>query len=343
MKILSIARALPSRRVTNDELVELALERASGNGSSAAQLDSLETTIRELLARTGARTRFHRAPGERAFDFGVAAGRAALDRAELGPESVDLLIYAGIGRGFLEPATANVFQDAIGAVNATCFDVLDACASWIRAVDVAHALIAAGQYRIAMILNCEFNFREYYPDVMNSELQELASIFSIGEAATATVLTGDARREFRATFRNVGRGSMYCQIPLPHAKEYLDGSFQENWLPLQFYTRPAMLHKLAIDALAEQYASDAAFSRYVPDIVFGHSVGVWTSQLVGKKLGLDPAKHYEIFPEYGNTVSASLPLAMSLAIDAGTLSRGSRVLGVVGSAGVTTSLAKFTF
>ena len=71
------------------------------------------------------------------------------------PTEIDLLIYVGVGRGFIEPATANVFQDLIGLRSATCFDILDACASWLRAVHVARAFIASGAYRHIMILNAE--------------------------------------------------------------------------------------------------------------------------------------------------------------------------------------------
>ena len=53
---------------------------------------------------------------------------------------------------------ANIFQAELGLGRATCFDVLDACASWIRSLQLAKALITAGTYRTVMILNCELNF-----------------------------------------------------------------------------------------------------------------------------------------------------------------------------------------
>ena len=65
---------------------------------------------------------------EKAIDFGVDGGRQAIATAGMVPEDIDLLIYVGVSRGFLEPATANVFQHEFGFTKATCFDVLDACA-----------------------------------------------------------------------------------------------------------------------------------------------------------------------------------------------------------------------
>ena len=61
--------------------------------------------------------------------------------------------------GYIEPATANVFQKILKLNKATCFDILDACASWLRAIHVAHSFIKTGMYKRVMILNCEYKHR----------------------------------------------------------------------------------------------------------------------------------------------------------------------------------------
>ena len=152
MKILGIAHALPSREVTNDHLVERIMRHAS-NAVPAGDRSRFADELSARFERAGAVTRFHRAPDELAVGFGLEAGRRALERSGLGPEDIDLLIYVGVGRGFLEPATANVFQHRLGLTRATCFDLLDACASWLRALDVAQHMIARQAYRHAMILD----------------------------------------------------------------------------------------------------------------------------------------------------------------------------------------------
>ena len=162
MRFAAVAHALPSRLVTNDDLLERVAQQ-NRDLLSADRLREVSHYLEEQLRRAGAVGRYHRDDGESALDFGVAAGRLALERADLPASSVDLLVYAGVGRGFLEPATANVFQDALHLSNATCFDILDACASWMRAVDIARYMLTAGPARTAMILNCEFNFAEYEP------------------------------------------------------------------------------------------------------------------------------------------------------------------------------------
>ena len=119
------AAFLPVRPITQVHLATLTERvRHLDVPSSALLARSLETLFKR--SRTFVRYR-HLAP-EKAIDFGVDAGRQAIATAGMVPEDIDLLIYVGVSRGFLEPAKANVFQYELGFTKATCFDVLDACA-----------------------------------------------------------------------------------------------------------------------------------------------------------------------------------------------------------------------
>jgi 3-oxoacyl-[acyl-carrier-protein] synthase III len=345
MRISAIAHALPSRSVSNEELVERVAARNRGS-IPESHLDGLCAFLRTQLTRSGAHSRFHRAEGEKAIDLGLAAGRRALESSKCAPESIDLLIYTGVGRGFVEPATANVFQSELGLSNATCFDLLDACASWLRGVDVARHLLAPGTYQRAMVLNCEANFREYEPPRIGSlaEMELLWSGFTVGEAATATVIERDSTDDgYRTSFRNSGAHIFDCQIPLPHASQFQNGHGWHGAPSMLFVARADALASGAIRQLHRQYWSDEVLTRHQYDVIFGHSVSVPVSQTVLRGLELDPARFYEIFPQYGNVVSASLPLAMSLAQSDGKLKRGDRVLLIMGGAGITTALSTFVF
>lgn len=345
MRICSVAHALPSQRVTNDQIVDRIANRHR-DSLAASDVETMRAYFHAQLERTGACTRHHRAESEKALALGIRAGNAALDAAGIPPGSIDLLIYAGVGRGFLEPATANVFQSELGLSNATCFDLLDACASWLRALDVAQHLIASGAYRHVMLLNCETNFREYEPTRITSlsEVELLWAGLTVGEAATATVITsGGSDAGYRATFRNAGAQFDDCQIPLPHAAEFQNGRGVAYFPPMQFYARPEALARGAMKHLYQQFWSDPVLPSLQYDVVFGHSVSVPVSRALQRMLRVEPERHYEIFPMYGNVVSASLPLAMSLAAAEGRLQRGHRVLLIMGGGGLTTGLSTFIF
>ncbi len=344
MKFLDIAHALPSLKVTNESMVAQVLER-SRKHLSLDELKALESRIWKFFQASGTRIRYHRATGERAIDFALKAGRKVLERAGKSPEDVDLLIYAGVGRGWVEPATANLFQGELGLRRATCFDVLDACASWIRSVFIAKTFLDQAIYKLVMVLNCEFNFREYANFELSSveDLQNSFSAYTIGEAATATLLTAEGDPgDTQLSFKTWGEKHSLCKIPLPNAGDFsTNGS--NGMKPMAFFTHPSELLSFTVRKLVGHFKDTLAIASQKYDLVIGHAVSESATSAVVKLLNLDPRSVFETHGRFGNTVSASLPLALAVAEEEGRLERGMRVLLLMGSAGVTTALGSFTY
>jgi 3-oxoacyl-[acyl-carrier-protein] synthase III len=331
--------------VSNQDLIEEVLNRSREN-LSTADLSKIERRIKRFFKMSGTETRFHRKIGEKALDFAVEAGKKALKKAGVQPEDVDLLIYAGVGRGWVEPATANLFHSELGLKRATCFDVLDACASWIRALSIAKTFIDQAVYKTVMILNCEFNFREYANFELGKveELDNFFSAFTIGEAATATLVTSDSQAPDKDTlfsFRTWGEKHGLCKILLPNAENY---SRDMNGLkPLSFFTAPGELLSFTMRKLVAHFRETKAFASQTYDLVIGHAVSSTATKTVCRLAGLDTDRVFETHQRFGNTVSATLPLALSVAEDEGRLKRGMKVLLLMGSAGVTTGIVSFEY
>lgn len=342
MKILSIGYALPSRKVTNDEMIAEIIEK-NRDHLSPQEISVFEEKIRRFFRMSGTVTRFHRSQGEKALDFAVRAGREALRKAGVSPEDIDLLIYAGVGRGWVEPATANLFQSELGLSSATCFDVLDACASWIRSLSIARSFLAQKIYRLVMILNCEFNFREYANfEIRNDqELENSFSAFTIGEAATATIVGPSERDDSFFSFKTWGEKHGLCKITLPNAADFSRNG--EHLKPMSFFTAPGELLSFTVRKLVAHFRETQAMIHRVPDIIVGHAVSVASTIKAAQLMGLDPARVFETHNRFGNTVSATLPLGLAVAEDEDRLHRGDQVLLVMGSAGVTTALAAFEY
>ena len=344
MRISSIAHALPSRRVTNQDLIGAVMER-NRQHLGLRDLRLLETSLRRAFRLAGTEIRYHRANGEKAVDLGLRAGRDALYAASLDPDEVDLLIYAGVGRGWIEPAMANLFQSELQMHRATCFDVLDACASWLRSLFIAQSFIDSGVYKRVMVLNCEFNFKEYATFEIGSidELRTSFSAFTIGEAATATILSDEGpRNSIRISFKTWGEKHDLCKIPLPHVADFSTNGCG-NGKPMRFFTAPTELLSFTIQELVSHVREAQLLSTYEHDIVIGHTVSAAVSSAVASQLKIDRSKVFETHGRFGNTVSASLPLALSVAEMEGRLRRGMRVLLLMGSAGVSTAVCSFVY
>ncbi len=345
MKILNISYAIPSLKVSNQDVVREVLER-SRKHLSFADLKKLERRIKKFFRMSGSETRYHRNAGERAWNFALSAGKKALAAAGVDPEDIDLLIYAGVGRGWIEPATANLFQHELGLAKATCFDVMDACASWIRSLSIAQSFLDQAAYRMVMILNCEFSFREYARmEIKDLDcLQNSFSAYTIGEAATATILTNDGDQgNCRFSFRTWGEKHGLCKIPLPNAADFTPENGHRAATPLAFFTSPAELFTFTINKLIGHFRETAPIAEKDHDLIIGHAVSGFATDRVVRKLGLDPDRVFETHPRFGNTVSASLPLGLAVAEKEGRLKRGMQVLLLMGSAGVTTGLGSLEY
>ncbi|WP_195179344.1 3-oxoacyl-ACP synthase III family protein [Mesorhizobium sp. INR15] len=338
---------LPSHRVGNDELIAEVLGRSAAH-MNERQLRQLDRSFRVLFDAAGTKVRYLRAPEETAHDFVVGVANAALRRSGMSPGDIDLLIWVGVGRGFLEPATSVVFQDALHMVNATCFDVLDACASWLRALHVAHAHIRNGDYRNVMILNGEFNFREYadFEFKSVSDLQHNFSTFTIGEAATATILSADSDEgdDFYASFRTHGDLRNLCMIPLPNLAQFNGAPADAHAKPLTFYSHAKELFEFGISKLIDHYNTEARIKAFTPEIVFGHAASDAASTRIAKGCNAENDHiYYFAHARFGNTVSASVPLAMAHAEKEGRLKDGAKVMIAMASAGLSTGWTRFTY
>jgi len=345
MKFMAVEAVLPSLALTNDDVLKQIISASSASLSALAQA-RLAVAFKILFDRAGTQVRYVRAQGESAADLTCRAGRKALEAATLSPTDIDLLMYVGVGRGFIEPATANVFQDRLGLKQATCFDVLDACASWLRALHIAHAFLRCGLYRHIMILNGEFNVKEYTNFTFGStaDLHHNFAPFTIGEAATATIVgqsTQDA--EYHATFRNWGALRHLCMIPLPNIRDYNGASTPAHARALAFYSYSRELFDQASTKLVAHFKSDALIHQYRPDIAFGHAASDAAAEQIARECGAAPSLFYRTHARFGNTVSASVPLAIASALHEGKLQDDMKIMIGMASAGMSTAWARFRF
>jgi 3-oxoacyl-[acyl-carrier-protein] synthase III len=344
MRIASVAHAVPSERITNDWICD-EIRRQSRATVDPAVTERLIEQVRMHLDAAGTKVRYRLAPGEVGMEFALEAGRRALDEAGVAASEIDFVIYAGVGRGWIEPASAHAVQGALGLEKASAFDVLDACASWLRALHVAHAYLRSGTYTAGLIVNCECGFASYGDLCLRGidDLDDRFATCTIGEAATATVVMAQDPDDFYFTFRSYGDDVGLCMIPLETLPAFRTAAIPGGVVPLRFSSRSRELMSATTRRIIETFETDPALRSQRFDICFGHAASDKATSVIGKKLGIPWELYYSTHPTHGNTVAASVPLGMSLAIRDGRLQRGDRVLTAVGASGVSVGIATFTF
>jgi 3-oxoacyl-[acyl-carrier-protein] synthase III len=343
MIIQSMALRTPSRCLSNDDIIELI--REYNHTSSSGEVLRYCEKIKQLLQAAGAQTRYirDRPRGERGFDLTIDAVRSALAEAGIVKDKLDLIIFCGVGRGFVEPANAVFVAKALG-VACDAFDILDACMSWVRAMHVAYNFLANRTYSNALIVNAEFNVYEHgLPDLLkicsDEKIRYTFPALTIGEATTATVVTA-SERHWNFHFRSAPASAALCSIPLPGYEEFCEPD------PRLGLNGPHRLVSFGSELSFRAVRAMVAFLKVMyhdlepADIWFPHATAEPVLRFIADKLGLSNKMYLDVFAHYGNLVSASIPAGMVLANRDGRLGRGDRMVLCPATAGMAFALVE---
>ncbi|HLM02952.1 MAG TPA: beta-ketoacyl-ACP synthase 3, partial [Pyrinomonadaceae bacterium] len=136
--IIGMGHAYPSGILTNADLEKL-----------------VETTDDWITSRTGIKQRHKAGENEYTSQFGTLAARQALERANLKPEDIDIIICATTTPDQIMPSTGALIQAQIGATNAAGMDVFAACSGFLYGVTMVESMIKTGQIRHALVIGAE--------------------------------------------------------------------------------------------------------------------------------------------------------------------------------------------
>jgi 3-oxoacyl-[acyl-carrier-protein] synthase III len=348
LNIESLAVALPTQRVTNDELI--ALVRSANTEVDDRIVETYCRTLGTFLQRSGARTRAYRnrQTGETAIDFITAAVSRALQEAGVTGAEIDLVIYCGVGRGFLEPANATFVARAC-RLDCDAFDISDACMSWVRALHIAYSLLLSGTYTRILVVNGEFTVYEHgLPEVLKirspDQLRHVFPAFTIGEAATATVLTRSTKL-WRFTFRSRPDLADLCSLPLPGYRDFSGPDVNARIGLSGIHQLVSFGQELGENGIREltSLLRDSIPDFGAIELFFPHGATQQWCREGTQRLGLSPRVVCNVFPEAGNLISASIPVALRRAADDGRLRRGQRIVLCPASAGMSFAVVEFEY
>lgn len=347
MKIEGVSFLPASRRMSNQDVLDEV--RKNSEDRFEGDLDQALKYINWMMEGTSIQNRFWFADEERPLDLMVSAAHKAMAQAGCEPEDIDLVIYTGNCRGFIEPGDAYFVAQALGMDGVDCFDVLDACMAWTRGCDIAQSHFLAGKYKRALIVNAESYYVPggiAYPSNFQLEnLRDIAYCFSAycgGDGASATVLTAAPDNHWDFKYMSTKTGADLCTVPLagyekrsgPSTKMGLNGLGAFTSFSSQVFNyRQYMIDSLK---LLEPH-------RDTIKMVFPHTGGsVPEYSKWAEAAGFGPLMRF-IYPQYGNLGSMSIPAAISLHAESGELKRGDQVGFWLGSSGMSFVASTFNF
>lgn len=346
MKIDAVKIALPTKLVSNEDILKLIEENS--NMITEQETAAYLTKTKALMRAAGSKTRYWRDQHETPIGLIKDAFNKALEESGWEKESIDLLIYAGVGRGFAEPGDAYIVSQYLGLSETHCFDILDACMSWTRSVYIIYQLFKLGIYKRAVVINGEFSIKEHsYPSLYTpkslDQLEYTFPAYTCGEGAAVTFLSNACDNEWEFHFSSKPEAADLCTIPNTNFELFCDnpsGRIGRNGTH-EFTSYGIQLHKHAL-VEAVNIFKRLSLKKNEIDIVFPHasSSAMWNK--MGQEVGIQD-KLYHIYPRTGNLASASIPAAIALSLKDSKLKRGDKVVGWMGSAGMSFSSFAFTY
>jgi 3-oxoacyl-[acyl-carrier-protein] synthase-3 len=292
----------------------------------------VDTSDEWIVQRTGIKERRFAADGEATSDMAVEAAKRALESAKLGPEDLDLIVVGTVSPDQLVPGCSALIQAKLGAKNAAAFDCNSACTGFITALSIAEAYIAAGRARRVLAIGAETLSRI-------SDMQDRTSCILFGDGAGAAILAphDECRQGEILKTRQGADGTGYDLIYMlaggsrkPATAETV--AAREHFLRLN----GREVFRFAVTRMGDLIAEMIEGHTYDDlCLVVPHQVNKRIIDSALERLGWSDEKVMVNIHRYGNTSSATVPVALDEARRAGRLVPGKLVILVAFGAGLT--------
>lgn len=314
--IASVASAVPAGKLTNADL-EL----------------TLDTTDEWITDRTGIRCRHIAAPDESMLSYTLKAVHEAMDKAGVTAADIDGIVFATVTPDRRLPSVACDLQAAIGAERAWAFDLVAACPGWVYALSAAEGMMATGHGDTILVVGAE-----KLSTITDRTDRNTAILFGDGAGAGVLKRATTNDRGILATYLGAdGKLADLLYIPGGGAAEPLtEQVIRDRRHLMQMAGREVF--KAAV--LAMSRSSDEALRRAgLPpgsiDLLVPHQANSRIIEATAKHAGIPMSKVFVNLDRYGNTSSASIPLALAQAEAEGVLKPGMIVMLAAFGAGFT--------
>ncbi|MBP6864670.1 MAG: ketoacyl-ACP synthase III [Candidatus Didemnitutus sp.] len=306
-------------------------ERILTNADLCKMVDTSDEWIR---SRSGISERHIAGPDEACSDLALKAAAAALKDANISASEVDLLIVATATPDYPLPSTACVVQHKLGIPpHATAFDIAAACSGFVYALEIAYGQLLTGRYKCALIIGSE---------KLSSitDWSDRTTCVLFGDGAGAAVLKKvdqDGIGIIGSDLGADGELAEYLYIPAggsrcpSSAKTVSEKSQFIRMKGKEIFKNAVRVMETVAREMVEQH--HLTFDQI--NLVIPHQANVRIVEALAGNLGVPLERFYVNIDRFGNTSSASIPIALDEARRAGRIKPGDYTLLVAFGAGFT--------
>ncbi len=263
----------------------------------------VDTNNEWIVERTGIQER-HIALGVTLTDMAISASKRAIEDAGIIASEIDLIIVATISSESRIPSVACVVQGELGADNAMAFDVNAACSGFVYGVEVAEKMLSSGVYQTALVIGSEKLSR-----LINWNDRNTCVLF--GDAAGAAILRSTEKGGILATtFKSIPDKNGYLTIKNPSSMFPLEEKIEVDQA---MHMSGPHVFKFATNVMVECVEKVIAKANLTKDdiaYIVPHQANKRIIDHAVTKLRIPEDKFFVNVNKYGNTSSASVPLAL---------------------------------
>ena len=318
ISILGMGRYVPEQVLKNDDFTRF-----------------IETNDEWIRTRTGITER-PMAGWEPTWYMGKQAALRAIKAAGIDPAEIGLVISCTATSDFHTPSMASVIQHETGAVRAAAFDMNAACSGFVYAADTARRFLETDdslKYVLVVANEALSRFLDF---------EDRSSCILFGDGAAAAVLEKSDKLYSSALCSDGSGAALLCARALKVAPEVAQESDFDDPFPKaplhKLQQNGKEVYKFAVQALPRSFelaAEKIGVTKDNIDWFVPHQANIRIIETAAKKLGAPMEKFIVTLDHYGNTSSASIPLALCESIEKGIIKRGQKLALIGFGAGLT--------
>lgn len=306
-RITGTGSAVPDKILTNQDLEKL-----------------VDTNDEWITTRTGIKQRRIAADNEYTSTFATLAARKALEMAGVSPKELDLIILGTVTPDFPFPATACIIQQELGAQNAAAFDLSAACSGFIYGLNMAEAYIKSGMARKVLVMGAEVLSR-----IVDFSDRNTSILF--GDGAGAVVVEAYDGEQGILSSHIFTNGTHWGLLYQPGCGSRNPATASSTYDDKLYYLRMEgnEVFKHAVRAMGDAAVAALEHNAVTADnisLLIPHQANRRIIEATGKRVGIPEERIFVNLHKYGNTSSASIPLALDEANREGRLKSGDLIL-----------------
>ncbi|HXL02482.1 MAG TPA: beta-ketoacyl-ACP synthase III [Candidatus Atribacteria bacterium] len=314
VKILGTGSSVPERVITNFDLEKI-----------------VDTSDEWITTRTGIKERRIAQKEESTSTFALLAAQRALQAAQVSAEELDLIVVATVTPDMLFPATACLLQRELKARKAASFDLEAGCTGFVYALSLAEKYLRGGGGEKALVVGAETLSKIL-------DWQDRSTCVLFGDGAGAAVLGLSKEGGIIATYLGSdGGGAHLLELPagcsrMPASLDTVNNRL--HYIKMNgnevFKFAVKIMEEASLEVIKRGHVEMDEVNLFIP-----HQANIRIINSAAKRLGIPEERVFVNVHKYGNTSSASIPLALDEAYREGKINGGDLVLLVGFGAGLT--------